>query len=185
MIENGWWTQAKALPSPNYDLRPDVDIDTLVIHNISLPPRQYGTGEVQRFFQNQLDYSAHPYFESIRDLRVSAHMFIERSGDATQFVSFNDRAWHAGKSAMAGRTACNDFSIGIELEGCDDQAYEDAQYACLVELTQALMSAYPSTTLDRIVGHCDISPGRKTDPGEAFDWKRYKTILTTSLLGES
>lgn len=185
MIENGWWSKAKKLPSPNYDQRPDVEIDALVIHNISLPPNQYGTGQVQRFFQNQLDYSEHSYFESLRDIRVSAHVFIERDGDATQFVSFNERAWHAGKSVLSGASDCNNFSIGVELEGCDDEAYSDAQYESLLKLTQALMLAYPSISVDRIVGHSDIAPGRKSDPGAAFDWQRYSKSINQTSLGES
>ncbi len=178
MISDGWWSEARALPSPNFNLRPDVSIDMLVVHNISLPPAEFGAGNVQAFFQNQLDCSAHPYFDEIRDMRVSAHVFIDRQGEAYQFVSFADRAWHAGDSSFDGRVNCNDFSIGVELEGCDDVPYTDEQYTSLVKLTQALMQAYPCIVADRIVGHSDIAPGRKTDPGDAFDWQRYFAQLT-------
>ncbi|MFL0804438.1 MAG: 1,6-anhydro-N-acetylmuramyl-L-alanine amidase AmpD [Agarilytica sp.] len=177
MIENGWWVEAQALPSPNFNTRPPVDINLLVIHNISLPPAQFGTGNVQRFFQNTLNCDEHPYFETIKDLHVSSHIYIERDGGVVQFVPFGARAWHAGESIFNGIPNCNDYSIGIELEGCDDVPYEEDQYHRLVELSEVLMAAYPGITPDRIVGHCDIAPGRKTDPGGAFDWNRYKNTL--------
>lgn len=153
------------------------DISLLVIHNISLPPGQFGSGCVQRFFCGRLDHAAHPYFSGIAGLRVSAHFLIERNGSVTQFVSCLHRAWHAGQSSFAGRDDCNDFSIGIELEGTDDQPFTDAQYESLLELSQALTRAYPLITRERITGHEHIAPGRKTDPGPFFDWHAYLTRL--------
>lgn len=177
-IERGWLTQARQALSPNFNSRPDEQsVSLLVIHNISLPPGRFGTGCIEDFFCNRLDIEADPYFETIRDLQVSAHLLIARDGQITQFVNFDDRAWHAGQSSFAGCSNCNDFSIGIELEGTDDQPYTDAQYDALREATVALMQAYPAITPDRISGHADIAPGRKTDPGEAFDWARYKQSL--------
>lgn len=177
-IHEGWLDGARRCPSPNCNERPDpADISLLVIHNISLPPGEYGTGCVQQFFCNELDCDAHPWFEEIRGLEVSAHLLIERDGRVTQFVSFLERAWHAGVSAFCGREGCNDFSIGIELEGCDTEAYTDAQYASLTAITGELMNAYPAITRGRITGHADIAPGRKTDPGPAFDWQRYLSRL--------
>ncbi|MBH4189601.1 1,6-anhydro-N-acetylmuramyl-L-alanine amidase AmpD [Pseudomonas aeruginosa] len=168
-------------PSPNFNLRPQGDaVSLLVIHNISLPPGQFGTGKVQAFFQNRLDPNEHPYFEEIRHLTVSAHFLIERDGAITQFVSCHDRAWHAGVSCFDGREACNDFSLGIELEGTDTEPYTDAQYTALAGLTRLLRAAFPAITPERIQGHCDIAPERKTDPGEAFDWSRYRAGLTDS-----
>ena len=183
MICDGWWSEARALPSPNFNARPGVPIDMLVVHSISLPPACFGTGNVQQFFQNQLDCSAHPYFDEIRDMRVSAHVFIDRDGCPYQFVSFEDRAWHAGASEFDGRSNCNDFAIGVELEGCDDVAYTEPQYDCLVALTHTLMQTYPALSMNRVVGHSDIAPGRKTDPGPAFDWARYKTQLNQLIEG--
>jgi len=173
-IENGWIIEAERCPSPNYNDRPGgIDIDLLVIHNISLPPAQFGGPYVRDFFLNRLDCLADPYFEKIASLKVSAHCFIDRDGMLTQFVSFNKRAWHAGRSSFGGRDECNDYSVGIELEGCDDVAYTDAQYACLAKVTRALLDAYPAINRERITGHSDIAPHRKTDPGPAFDWARY------------
>ncbi len=183
MIRNGWLdtSQLQActrLASPNFNERPPgVDIDLLVIHNISLPPGCYGGSHVSRFFCNELDSKEHPYFETIADLQVSAHCFIDRLGKIIQFVSFDDRAWHAGVSEFCGRNNCNDFSIGIELEGTDSEAYTDAQYETLVGLTKMIFNEYPGINPERIVGHSDIAPGRKTDPGAAFDWQRYKKNL--------
>lgn len=177
-ITNGWLDQARRVPSPNYNQRPsDQTIDLLVIHNISLPPGQFGTGCVEDFFCNQLDHSAHPFFEEIQSLQVSAHLLIERSGAVVQFVGFDDRAWHAGQSCFNGREACNDFSIGIELEGTDETPYTDEQYQHLVAITRAIQKAYPAIVLDNIQGHADIAPGRKTDPGPAFDWARYRQAI--------
>jgi AmpD protein len=174
----GWFAGVTHCPSPNFNERPEGEvISLLVIHNISLPPAQFGTGKVQAFFQNRLDPSEHPYFEGIKHLRVSAHFFIEREGKVTQFVSCRDRAWHAGVSCFDGREACNDFSIGIELEGTDEQPFTDAQYQALQDLTWQIQAAWPAIGVERIQGHSDIAPGRKTDPGPAFDWGRYRASL--------
>ncbi|MCY1176703.1 1,6-anhydro-N-acetylmuramyl-L-alanine amidase AmpD [compost metagenome] len=174
---SGWCEGARHCPSPNFNERPAGEISLLVIHNISLPPAQFATGKVQAFFQNRLDITEHPYFEGIAQLRVSAHFLIERDGTLTQFVSCLERAWHAGVSRFAGREGCNDFSLGIELEGTDDLPFTDAQYQALSALTRQLQAAYPAITLERICGHSDIAPGRKTDPGPAFDWARYRAGL--------
>jgi len=165
------------MASPNCNERPNDEISLLVIHNISLPPGQFDTQAVQRFFCNELDCSEHPYYQEIEGLQVSAHLLIERTGRVIQFVPFNKRAWHAGLSSFEGREQCNDFSIGIELEGTDDQLFTDEQYEQLSNITQQLVSVYPSISLDRIVGHSDIAPGRKTDPGPCFDWSRYLNSL--------
>jgi AmpD protein len=158
------------IASPNRDSRPDnTEISLVVIHNISLPPRQYGGDGVIELFINRLDAAAHPYYREIHTLRVSAHFFIRRDGELIQFVPCNERAWHAGASSWQGRDRCNDFSIGIELEGSDDDAFEPAQYATLNHLLAALKQAYPITA---ITGHSDIAPGRKTDPGPYFDWSQ-------------
>ncbi len=160
--------------SPNLDERPDpADISLLVVHNISLPPGEFGGPHVEQLFTNRLDWEAHPYFGTIRDLKVSAHCFIDRDGAVTQFVPFDRRAWHAGQSRFEGRSRCNDFSIGIELEGTDDREFTEAQYVQLSRVTLALMRAYPKITRDRIAGHSDIAPGRKTDPGPHFDWNSF------------
>lgn len=173
-IADGWLQPATHIPSPNFDRRPPGSvIDLLVIHNISLPPGAYGGGCIHKLFCNSLDCSLHPYFAKLRDLKVSSHLLIERGGHTTQFVSFADRAWHAGQSAYAGRSRCNDFSIGIELEGTDEEAYTDEQYRSLAEITASLLLEYPGISRSRITGHSDIAPGRKTDPGPAFDWQRY------------
>ena len=179
LIDNGWLNTARRVESPNHDLRPEnTDIDLLVVHGISLPPRKYGGQEIEDFFCNCLVPGEHPYFSGIANVRVSAHFLIRRDGELVQFVGLADRAWHAGLSCFEGRECCNDFSIGVELEGCDDEAYETCQYERLVELSQFLMAAYPGITPERIVGHCDIAPGRKTDPGEAFDWSYFRRLLT-------
>ena len=170
--------EATFVPSPNFGERPDpTDIDLLVIHNISLPPGQFGTEAVTDFFTNRLDASAHPYFESIAELKVSSHLFIKRDGKVIQFVPFNKRAWHAGKSCFQGRDNCNDFSIGVELEGTDDVPYDDRQYAALAGVTQCLVKHYPGIRNDRITGHENIAPGRKTDPGPSFSWDYYHSLL--------
>ncbi|MYM64718.1 1,6-anhydro-N-acetylmuramyl-L-alanine amidase AmpD [Pseudomaricurvus sp. HS19] len=170
---DGWLVNGSRQPSPNYDDRPDPeDVSLLVIHNISLPPGQFGTGCVQDFFCNRLDTAAHPFFAEIADLRVSAHFLLERDGSITQFVPTRGRAWHAGKSRFLGRGVCNDFAVGIEVEGTDTEAYTDQQYAQLARLTRALMARHPAITPARITGHSHIAPGRKTDPGPAFDWQR-------------
>ncbi|MGH8462348.1 MAG: 1,6-anhydro-N-acetylmuramyl-L-alanine amidase AmpD [Stenotrophobium sp.] len=173
---------ARQRPSPNCDARPDsADISLLVIHAISLPPDHFGGSWIDDLFLNRLDYSAHPYFETLRGLEVSAHCCIFRNGDITQYVPFNRRAWHAGKSLYDGRERCNDFSIGIELEGCDDKPFTQAQYRRLLRVTHALLKAYPRMTPSRITGHSDIAPGRKTDPGPHFDWTHYRQQLAGEL----
>lgn len=166
----GWLQGAQHIPSPNCDARPEGEAITLVvIHNISLPPGEFGGPGVIELFTNRLDPAAHPYYETIKDLRVSAHFFIRRDGELIQFVPCGLRAWHAGVSQWQGRERCNDFSIGIELEGTDDLPFTDAQYAVLNELLTLLRAAYP---IAAVVGHADIAPGRKTDPGPCFDWTR-------------
>jgi N-acetyl-anhydromuramoyl-L-alanine amidase len=177
---DGWLANVAQCPSPNVNQRPlGQEINLLVIHNISLPPGEFGGGFVTAFFCNQLDTSLHPYFKTIGDLKVSAHLFIDRMGCITQCVAFTERAWHAGVSVFNAVENCNDYSIGIEMEGCDNIAYTNEQYTALVEVTRQLWIAYPKITLDRIVGHSDIAPQRKTDPGSAFDWARYHFLLTS------
>ena len=170
----GWLQGVRHLPSDNHNARPSPEIYLLVIHNISLPPGQFGTGMVEALFTNQLPIDAHPYFKDLEGLKVSAHFFISREGAITQFVSCKDRAWHAGISEFMHRKNCNDFSLGIELEGVDDQAYSDAQYQSLNQLVNELTKHYPLITPDRICGHSDIAPERKTDPGPAFIWQRLQ-----------
>ncbi len=187
--EQGWVSPARRVASPNFDQRPAsgslssspllagqtdlanlrASIDLIVVHNISLPPGQFGGPEIELFFTNQLDPDAHPYFRDIAAIKVSAHFLIRRDGELVQFVSTDARAWHAGVSSWQGRTRCNDFSIGIELEGSDEQDFAVAQYECLNQLLGLLVVAYP---IAGIVGHSDIAPGRKTDPGRCFDWGR-------------
>ena len=163
------------LPSPNQDARPEGQmVNLLVVHGISLPPGCFGGGAIESLFCNQLDPMGHPYFREVADLRVSAHFVIARNGRLTQFVSCNRRAWHAGASHWRGRGRCNDFSIGVELEGVDDVGYEPYQYDCLARLTLGLRGRYP---IADIVGHSDIAPGRKTDPGHAFDWSKFRELL--------
>ena len=172
---DGWLRGARRVESPHCDDRPDpADISLLVIHNISLPPGRFGTGCVEKLFLGTLDCDVHPYFDRLRGMRVSAHFFINRRGTLTQFVPLQRRAWHAGVSSFAGRERCNDFSIGIELEGTDEKPFTAAQYHRLGLLTRRIRAAYPAITPDRIVGHSDIAPGRKTDPGPHFDWARYR-----------
>lgn len=169
---------ARYLPSSHHDERPEgTTIDMIVIHNISLPPGQFGTGAVEKFFCDQLDFSTHPYFETIATLRVSSHLLIDRKGNVTQFVPFTKRAWHAGQSSFQGKTHCNDFSIGIELEGTDDLPFEKKQYTVLLDIVYLLIQAYPAISRERIVGHSDIAPGRKTDPGPHFDWRYFDCLL--------
>jgi len=172
----GWVAPARHLPSPNQDARPDgVRIELLLIHNISLPPGQFGTGDIERLFSNRLDHDAHPYFAALRGLQVSAHFLIARDGALTQFVSCAERAWHAGESVFEGRSRCNDFSLGVELEVTEKLAYTDAQYDVLAQLARTLFAAYP---LRAVRGHSDVSAPRKTDPGAAFDWPRLARALT-------
>ncbi|EKF74243.1 N-acetyl-anhydromuranmyl-L-alanine amidase [Alcanivorax hongdengensis A-11-3] len=170
--------QAQWCPSPNYNERPDpTDISLLVIHNISLPPGQFGGPYIEDLFLNRLSADAHPYFRDIHQLTVSSHFLVRRDGSLLQFVDCDQRAWHAGVSEFAGRENCNDFSLGIELEGADDIPYEPPQYGTLVALTALLQARYPAITDRRITGHQDIAPGRKTDPGPAFDWTEYRRRL--------
>jgi AmpD protein len=169
---------ARQCPSPNCDARPDAaDIELIVVHGISLPPGEFGGDAVDRLFTNTLDPAAHPFYAGITGLRVSAHLFIRRSGALVQYVPFHARAWHAGPSAWCGRERCNDFSIGIELEGTDDQPYEAVQYERLAGVVSALATAYPRLDRTRLAGHADIAPGRKTDPGPAFDWEHLAALL--------
>ncbi|WP_371373505.1 1,6-anhydro-N-acetylmuramyl-L-alanine amidase AmpD [Thalassotalea aquiviva] len=193
-INNGWLkissdqTKAKASHgqslishqlSPHHDQREQGEISLLVIHNISLPPGKFGSHHITDLFLGRLDPSDDPSFADIYQLKVSAHCLIRRNGEVIQYVPFDKRAWHAGVSCFDGRERCNDFSIGIELEGTDSLAYTDAQYCVLENISQAIMQAYPKITKDRIKGHCDIAPERKTDPGESFDWVRYKSALNS------
>lgn len=176
--QSGWLEGVRHCPSPNYDERPAATvIDLLVVHGISLPPGEYGGEHIDQLFTNSLDPDDHPYFRDICNLRVSSHVLIRRSGEIIQYVPLNKRAWHAGVSSFRGRTCCNDFSVGIELEGCDDHAYEAVQYTKLVMLCRIIMSHWPQITLDHIVGHSDIAPGRKTDPGPAFNWEYFRNLL--------
>ena len=169
--QDGWCKDAQVCPSPNFGPRPgDAQIDLIVVHSISLPPGVYGGGDVQKLFTNQLEWDAHPYFQSIRGLEVSSHFFIERSGKVWQFVSCNDRAWHAGASAYRGRENCNDDSIGIELEGLEGESFENSQYETLSRLCLSLGRLYP---IAHVAGHEHIAPGRKKDPGPGFDWQRF------------
>jgi AmpD protein len=168
--ENGWLLAATRLPSPNFEARPGAIEPTLiVVHNISLPPDDFGGSAIRDFFQNRLDHDAHPYFDQLRGMRVSANFVIRRDGEVEQYVACNERAWHAGVSSFLGRERCNDFSIGIELEGSDRSPFETAQYDALAELVRVLAARYP---IDALAGHSDIAPGRKTDPGPHFDWPR-------------
>lgn len=179
ILKDGWIQGVTHAPSENFDERPAGDVpELLVIHCICLPPGEYGGSEICDFFQNQLDCSAHPYFEEIQHLHVSSHFLIEREGHIVQFVSTEDRAWHAGESEYKGRSAVNNFSIGIELEGMDDDIFEQEQYLALGELSRTLMLAYPKISSNSITGHSDIAPGRKTDPGSGFDWLRYKQSIS-------
>lgn len=172
---DGWYCFARALPSPNFGPRPPAAlIDLLVIHSISLPPGQFGGDEVQQLFTNALDWSGHPYFKSIEGLEVSSHFYIRRNGELWQFVSCDDRAWHAGVSSYRGRDNCNDDSIGIELEGLEGTLFEDAQYESLVCLCAALAQRYP---IQHIAGHEHIAPGRKADPGNGFLWSCLQQAL--------
>ncbi|MGO4153675.1 1,6-anhydro-N-acetylmuramyl-L-alanine amidase AmpD [Cupriavidus sp. YAF13] len=167
----GWVPAARRVPSPNFDARPaHTPVDLVVIHNISLPPGQFGSGDIEAFFLNRLDPSRHPFFETIYQVQVSAHFLVTREGELVQFVSCLDRAWHAGQSEFFGRPRCNDFSIGIEVEGSDDQPFTLAQYHTTAALVHALLGTYP---VRAVAGHSDIAPGRKTDPGPHFDWAGF------------
>lgn len=176
-IKNGWLDKANIHKSPHFECRNNnEEINLLVIHNISLPPAQFNNNYITDFFLGKLDPTAHPYFESIYQMRVSAHCLIKRDGEIIQYVSFNDKAWHAGVSCYQGRDKCNDFSIGIELEGTDNILYTKEQYQQLSNLSKVLINTYPKLK-DNIVGHCDIAPRRKTDPGDSFDWQYYKSLI--------
>ena len=174
----GLINEARFVPSPNQDPRPPgATLDLIVVHGIGLPPGEFGGAWVERLFLNELPGDAHPFFATLEGLKVSAHVFLRRDGTLVQFVPFHARAWHAGVSAWRYRTACNDFSIGIEVEGADEIAYEPVQYRVLAALIAALRSAYPTLALDALVGHSDVAPGRKTDPGPSFDWPHLGDLL--------
>ena len=176
--ETGLIAPARLSLSPNRDARPaDAAPDLVVIHGISLPPGQFGGAAIEALFMNELDWDAHAYFDEIRGMEVSAHLLIRRDGELVQFVPFTERAWHAGESHFRGRRHCNDFSIGLELEGADETPYDDRQYAVLPAVLWALTMAYPGITPREFAGHCDVSPGRKSDPGPAFDWLRLYDAL--------
>ena len=180
-IDQGWLDQANQVVSPNVNSRPDInDISLLVIHNISLPPEQFGGPYIAQLFSNCLDPNEHTYFKEIYQLKVSSHLLIDREGKITQFVPFHKRAWHAGVSTYEGRNGCNDFSIGIELEGADHIPYTEVQYNILAAVTRQIIVSYPLINTERIVGHADIAPGRKTDPGPAFDWQKYRQLLLSN-----
>ena len=173
-----WLPGVSHQPSPNADERPDdCEIDLLVVHNISLPPGEFGGGFIADLFLNRLDPTAHPFFREIVDLRVSAHLLVRRDGTVIQFVALDRRAWHAGVSRFCGREQCNDFSIGIELEGTDETPFTPVQYRRLTGLIRQIQGRYPAITDQRIVGHSDIAPGRKTDPGPAFEWAMLRRLL--------
>lgn len=177
---SGWVAGVRHLPSPHFDARPEAaSIDLLVLHNISLPPGVFGTGDITRLFLGQLDAAAHPFFADIAALRVSAHFVVERDGTIVQFVPTTARAWHAGRSTFEGRAACNDFSLGIELEGADFTPFTDAQYAAVLALIATLRAAHP---LRAIRGHSEIAQDRKTDPGPCFDWSRLRAAGLAHLL---
>ncbi|RTE65255.1 1,6-anhydro-N-acetylmuramyl-L-alanine amidase AmpD [Amphritea opalescens] len=183
-LNEGWLSAAEHCPSPNFNQRPANQVPRLlVIHNISLPPEKFGGGYIQDFFLNRLDPSVDPYFATIATLQVSAHLLIERTGQLVQFVSFDQRAWHAGQSEYAGCGNCNDFSIGIELEGADHTPYTEQQYQQLARVTAALIDYYPAMTPEHITGHEDIAPGRKTDPGPAFNREHFNRLLTMERQG--
>ena len=175
-IKNHRLQDINFLESPNFNDRPiDEDISLLVIHSISLPPKKYNTDHIERFFLNELDFSSHNFYKNIDGMKVSAHVLIKRNGEVIQFVPFDKRAWHAGVSSYKGKNDCNNFSIGIELEGSDDDIFEDIQYEKLSLITSLLIAEYDLITKDNIKGHSDIAPERKTDPGVLFDWDRYLT----------
>ena len=173
-INNHLIADIKFLESPNFNTRPTgTSINLLVIHSISLPPKVYGSNHIENFFLNKLDHSLDPFYKEIKELKVSTHLLIKRDGEIIQFVPFNMRAWHAGESSFDGKDNCNDYSIGIELEGADDDDFEEIQYDKLCEVTIALQDEYKNITKENIKGHSDIAPGRKTDPGVFFNWDRY------------
>lgn len=173
----GWYKEAEPSPSPHFNHRPDGEVSLLVIHNISLPAGRFGLPYIEQLFLGTLDTEADASFAGLKGLEVSAHFLIRCDGELRQFVSVDQRAWHAGVSNFEGRSGCNDFAVGIELEGTDDSGFTEEQYHKLITLTQSLQQAYPDITKERIVGHSDIAPGRKTDPGPGFDWQRYLQAL--------
>ena len=180
-LESGLLRGVRQITSPNCDSRPaGVEPDLIVVHGISLPPGDFGGPWIDRLFTNTLPPEAHPYFAEVASMRVSSHLVIGREGAITQYVSFARRAWHAGQSSYGGREACNDFSIGVELEGTDTLAYEAAQYQALADVAAALCAAYPKITPARLVGHSDIAPGRKTDPGPAFNWPHARRLIAAA-----
>jgi AmpD protein len=169
--------QARQVSSPNWDERPPgTQLELIVVHGISLPPAEFGGPWVDKLFTNSLPPDEHPYFKEVAGLKVSSHVLIRRDGEQVQYVPFHRRAWHAGLSKYEGRERCNDFSIGIELEGADEVPYEPIQYRVLAQLIVDLCTAYPTLATERVVGHSDVSPGRKTDPGPAFDWMRLRAL---------
>ena len=177
-IENHIFKNIKFLNSPNFNKRPEKsDISLIVIHSISLPPEVYGNNYVEDFFMNKLNISDHDYFNEIKDMRVSSHIYIKRTGETIQFVPLNMRAWHAGKSCYKGIDDCNNYSIGIELEGTDNDHFSNQQYQSLIQISKLIINNYPKINKNTIVGHSDISPGRKTDPGNDFEWNRYLDAL--------
>ena len=181
-LTTGLLDSVRFLPSPHCDERPaNVAIDLVVIHGISLPPAQFGNGTIEKFFCGHLDFSEHPYFATLSTLKVSAHLLITRQGEIIQFVPLTQRAWHAGQSFFEGREQCNNFSIGIELEGTDEIAYEKIQYQQLANVLRSLMKAYPGICRKNIVGHSDIAPSRKTDPGPAFRWNELDSLLESTV----
>jgi N-acetyl-anhydromuramoyl-L-alanine amidase len=180
-LENGLLRDARQIASPNFDSRPaGVETDLIVVHGISLPPGEFGGPWIDRLFTNTLPPQQHPYFAEVAPLRVSSHLVLDRDGKVTQYVRFTDRAWHAGKSVYKQREACNDYSVGVELEGTDTLPYAAAQYGALAEVVAALCAAYPRLSARRLVGHSDIAPGRKTDPGPAFDWPRARRLIASA-----
>jgi N-acetyl-anhydromuramoyl-L-alanine amidase len=181
-VDSGVMRGARQIASPNCDARPPgVAADLIVVHGISLPPGEFGGPWIDRLFTNTLPPEAHPYFAQVAARRVSSHLAVGRDGAVTQYVKFTERAWHAGQSSYRGRSACNDFSVGVELEGTDTLPYEPAQYGALAEIVAALSAAYPQLSPDRLVGHSDIAPGRKTDPGPAFDWPRARGLIAAAM----
>jgi AmpD protein len=180
-LKSGLLRNARQIASPNFDSRPTgVESDLIVVHGISLPPGEFGGPWIDRLFTNTLPPDEHPYFAEVAPLRVSSHLVLDRNGEITQYVRFTDRAWHAGKSMYEGREACNDFSIGVELEGTDTLPYAAAQYDALAQVVAALCAAYPRLSPHRLVGHSDVAPGRKTDPGPAFDWPRARRLIASA-----
>ena len=183
---SGLMRGVRQIPSPNHDARPPgIEADLIVVHGISLPPGQFGGPWIDRLFTNTLPGEVHPYFTEVESLRVSSHLAVKRGGEVTQYVRFGDRAWHAGQSHYQGRDACNDFSVGVEIEGTDTLPYETAQYDALARIVAALCAAYPRLSPARLVGHSDIAPGRKTDPGPAFDWALARRLIAAAVSAAS